>query len=255
MSARTQHKSGSRDALRSAVVFHALAQGFLWPESGHKARVASKLAAANWPWPGRARDLNALRRAWRAASEAMLRDEYGRLFAAGGPCSPHETAYGDGRRIAGRAHELADIGGFYAAFGLTPSTANPDLPDHIGAELEFYSLLLVKQAYARSRGRRGDLRVARDAGRLFIEQHLGRWAGALAQSMTHASAASPYRELARALAAAVAAECRHLRTRSAPVEGTPPFDEMQADAFTCPLESPGIPRGAGKEPRRSPLAR
>lgn len=245
--ARTQMKSGSRDELRAAAAFNALAQGFLWPESGHKARVARKLAAADWTWPGRPRYWNALRRAWRAASEAMLRDEYGRLFAAGGPCSPHETAYGDARRIAGRAHELADIGGFYAAFGLTPSTANPDLPDHIGAELEFYSLLLLKQAYARSRGRRSELRVARDAGRLFIGQHLGRWAGALAQSMTHASAASPYKELARALAAAVAAECRHLRTRSAPVGGTPPFDEMQADAFTCPLESRGFARGAEKE--------
>ena len=46
----------------------------------------------------------------------------------------------------GKGNTLADIGGFYQAFGLTLDRGIHELPDHIAVELEFYGLLLLKQS-------------------------------------------------------------------------------------------------------------
>jgi TorA maturation chaperone TorD len=59
--------------------------------------------------------------------------------------------------------KLADVTGFYAAFELTPATARPDMEDHIAAELEFMSVLALKEAYAGAEELPGGLTVTRDA--------------------------------------------------------------------------------------------
>jgi TorA maturation chaperone TorD len=59
--------------------------------------------------------------------------------------------------------KLADVAGFYAAFELTPATARPDMEDHIAAELEFMSVLALKEAYAGAEELPGGLTVTRDA--------------------------------------------------------------------------------------------
>ncbi len=163
-----------------------------------------------------------------------MRAVYARVFLGSGPCPLRESAYGDGRRIAGRPAELADINGFYSAFGLAPSSAEPDLPDHLCSELEFYSLLLMKLAYASERGWRQRRRVAARAAKKFLEDHLGRWIGALAAQLRSCGAASPYRELAECLEGLVAAEVKRLRVHPSSAVGRLPRDLMQDDEFACP---------------------
>lgn len=221
--------------LARAALFRALARGFGYPQPGHRAELLRALAGL--PAARRLSWLKRVRAAWARARDCDLAADYTRLFLTAARCPLHETAYGDARRMAGRAAELADIAGFYSAFGLQLSQADPDLPDHICAEIEFYSLLLVKQAYAQSRSRLIQLRVTEKAARLFLGSHLGRWVRALAQAIAEQSPSSPYRELAQAVRAAVGEECRHLRIRPVPLEGRLPFDEMQAETFTCPLAS------------------
>jgi TorA maturation chaperone TorD len=85
----------------------------------------------------------------RAADQAADRApdrarEYTRLFEAGGCCPPNETAYI--RRDKGVL--LADLCGFYRAFGFTPATASGEKADHIVTELQFVALLLVLAAQA-----------------------------------------------------------------------------------------------------------
>jgi TorA maturation chaperone TorD len=102
--------------------------------------------------------------------------EYLRLFSGRALCSPYETSYGDGRRLNGRPVELADINGFYSAFGFELSRDKPDLADHIGIEMEFLSLLYLKRAFWASYPFRHEAaRTAQRAIRAFLSDHAGRW--------------------------------------------------------------------------------
>ncbi|MBF0425959.1 MAG: molecular chaperone TorD family protein, partial [Magnetococcales bacterium] len=161
-----------RETLAVAAAFRFLARAFSYPHPGQTAQLMVESAAI--PWPAAAPH-GAFRSAWEQAGEESLREEYMRLFLGGGVCSLHETSYGDARRVGGQPVELADIGGFYKAFGVEPSPAQPDLPDHLCTELEFYSLLLVKEAYARNEAWTEQAQIAADASAKFLEYHLGRW--------------------------------------------------------------------------------
>lgn len=112
---------------------------------------------------------------------AALGAEHTRLFAGSVPCSPHESEYE--RDAGGKAQRLADVAGFYRAFGVTVSSERRALPDFIGTELEFMGLLCRKQALARVEGWTDRERVAGDAERSFLHDHLGRWVGAFASEL------------------------------------------------------------------------
>lgn len=236
-----RHADETSDALTRGALLRYVALGFSYPASGHVAAmkqcfrsVAPALCAGNIP-PPVARLARRTHSAWRAMDDAGAAREYMRLFLGSGPVLLHETAWGDGRRIAGRTVELADVAGFYTAFGFAPSRIEPDIPDHLCAELEFAGLLRIKEAWALARGRRDQARIARDAARAFLTDHLGRWVDALAHSLTEYGAASPYREMGDLLAAVVAAECRDRGARPESATGRLPFDTMQEESFACPL--------------------
>lgn len=225
--------------LTRAALLKAIARGFAYPENGHARAMHHDLARLRDPGarefsPRLRLRLARAARAWRAAGDGACAAEYMRLFLGSGPVSLHETAYGDGRRIAGRPAELADINGFYNAFGFTVSAVDPDLPDHLCAELEFASLLLLKQGYARHQPNPAHAALARAAAREFLAQHLGRWVGALAAALAANQAASPYAELAALLVATVSAECRRARVTPELAEGRLPHDAMQDESFVCP---------------------
>jgi len=228
------------DRLRRAALFRAAAAGFAYPEDGHLQCVrevfaglpeAGNTGSAEGDLPGA---LGLARQTWEHAADEPASAEYLRLFLGSAPCPPHETAYGDGRRFAGRATELADIGGFYAAFGLGLSESQPDLPDHVSAELEFYSLLLVKAAYADLRGMEEEREISENAGRLFLESHLGRWAGAFAARLIEEGGAQPYRAHARFFEELVSDECRRCGVIPVPFTNLQIGDPLQENELICP---------------------
>lgn len=105
-----------------------------------------------------------------ALNSEALAIEHTRLFARG-LCSPYETSY-DVKRKAVKTHDLADVAGFYAAFGIKPQG---ELPDHIVSELEFMSLLCLKEVYALSHGKQAEAEICVEAQHKFVQEHLGRW--------------------------------------------------------------------------------
>jgi len=107
------------------------------------------------------------------AGAAALAGEHSRLFAGTVLCSAHETEY-DFDPFS-KARQLADISGFYGAFGLQVSEAHKTLPDFIGTELEFMSLLARKQAFAAVHELGEQQEIAGEAQRAFLRDHLGRW--------------------------------------------------------------------------------
>jgi TorA maturation chaperone TorD len=97
-------------------------------------------------------------------------EELGRSYqdtfeASGGSrCAPNETSHAaeSPQEALLRTFQLADIAGFYRAFGVE-AVPESERVDHIAIELEFMHLLAVKEA------------VAQDAASAFLRDHLSRW--------------------------------------------------------------------------------
>jgi TorA maturation chaperone TorD len=81
------------------------------------------------------------------------------------------------------SQELADIAGFYRAFGFNVGGSVRERPDHLAVELEFMYVLALKEWYASSQGTPEQIEVCVDAQRKFLSEHLGRWIGQFAESL------------------------------------------------------------------------
>ncbi|CAK0738216.1 putative dimethyl sulfoxide reductase chaperone [Gammaproteobacteria bacterium] len=229
------------DLLARAALFRTLALGFSYPDSnqGVTLRKALNRLTTPLPYPITGPIHRALRLAQRASHTILgtgLEGEYVRLFLGSTICSLHETTYDDGRRLAGQTRELADISGFYRAFGLTIAEGQPDLPDHLCSELEFLSLCLVKLGYAQSRpvAARAEGIIA-TAITAFLHDHLGRWVPVFAAKLQRETSLPHFRTLATLLQHTVAAECRLWRVRPLLISGAITRDGLvQGDELICP---------------------
>lgn len=109
---------------------------------------------------------------------SQWQSDYINLFDRGQAQNPiYETEYGRNRAIS-KATELADLAGFYQAFGLI-SEGQPEMPDHISMELEFYGFLLLKQAWLEEQGDAEGIAIVSEARKKFLQSHLGAFAQAL----------------------------------------------------------------------------
>lgn len=111
-----------------------------------------------------------------------LEGEYNRLFRVQVVCQPYETEH-DPLASVRKGQVLADILGFYQAFGLTASEGQKEFPDFIATELEFMSLLLLKEACAQKSGLSDEAEICRDAAKKFLTDHLARWVSSFSQRL------------------------------------------------------------------------
>ena len=220
------------------AVWQTLALGFAYPSSvvleQLKARW-SELLNGSRPWPaGVNHPFQHANRLILSTDGETLEHEYVRLFGPVARCPLHETAYGDAGRLLGRSAGLADIAGFYLAFGLHPTTGDPHREDHIGLELEFMSLLTVKEAYAMAEGLQEPLEVTRTAQQRFVQDHLGTWIDALTAQLRLCEPHLFYAALGESLGALVRAEVIRLQASPAPVSGPVVDTLMGEDTLQCP---------------------
>jgi len=105
-----------------------------------------------------------------------MESEYLRIFDIGGKISPYETEYLT-EKISRKPFELADIAGFYNAFGfgINEDTDNKESVDHISVELEFMAILAWKEEYARENQQEEHLTIVQDARMKFLKEHLATW--------------------------------------------------------------------------------
>lgn len=221
----------SAGLIRRAALLRLLAAGFLYPDVELQQRLLQDIAAMPTD-DAAASALAALECAWSMADNDMLTEEYSRLFIGGDAVVLHETTYSG----TGRSTELADINGFYLAFGFDLRAGQHEVADHLGVQLEFYSLLLLKQAYALEQGWQDKFEIARDAAKAFLADHLGRWVGSVCERAATRQAAPVYQTLFEAVAAAVQRECQAFAVRPAPLMCSGP-DFMQDPSFVCPLDA------------------
>jgi DMSO reductase family type II enzyme chaperone len=132
---------------------------------------------------------------------ANLRSEYDQIFGLvlARECPPYETEYHSSSETFFRSQELADIAGFYRAFGLNPGRETPERPDHLALELEFMAFLLMKKRLGSETPEL--VEVCEAAEQKFFETHLAWWVPAFANGLRRKAEDGFYFALSRVLAA------------------------------------------------------
>lgn len=235
-------------ALCRSALWEALALGFRPPDGETVARLVSDPGAealadaaavldGAWGWDLAPR----VRRLAGAWDLATLAGAFRRCFGhtARGLVPPYETEYGADSLFL-PAQEMGDLTGFYRAFGLAPKPAAHERPDHIGCECEFLLLLARKEAHALERGDRAMLEATERAARLFLKDHLARWAPALGLKLAREDRDGFYGALGDLCHAYVTRECARvgvamgpefIRLRSASPADVPMGCEPATDLF------------------------
>jgi TorA maturation chaperone TorD len=145
------------------------------------------------------------------ASAQALNAEYEGTFGllVSSNCPPYEMEYVNSKFTFQRSNTLADISGFYQAFGVTGSEAHPERPDHIVLELEFMATLIglergaakLDSAHAADREE-----VCHEAQIRFLKDHLGWWVPAFGMLLVKQNGRGYYAAAGEFLTAFIAGE-------------------------------------------------
>ena len=167
-----------------------------------------------------------------------------------GDCPMNEIEYGDIKADPlFQPHRLADLGAFYAAFGLEIGEDAAERQDHISIELEFMSVLAAKEAYAlEHQFDDAQLTLVRDAQKKFLREHLGRWTPAFTRRLSRMAGDGALGALAEFTREFITAEC----VRFAITPGSedlllrPIDDSLETLCASCGIT--GLPPGAMSAP-------
>jgi TorA maturation chaperone TorD len=182
-----------------AVLYRLLSIGFSSPdaETLEQLRRLTVLAARRAPEEGLADALGELELALDDDDLlAELQADYEALFGGAVRISPYEGSYEPDPFRSGR--QMADLAGFYRAFGADSAGPAGERADHAGCELEFMSFLLLKRSAAEEAGEDEHAAVCREAEEAFLRDHLGRWFPGFCREVASSASSPVYRLLALA---------------------------------------------------------
>ncbi len=186
-----------------------------------------------------------------------LEGEYNRLFAQSVAVSPHERSYTGGDLGPG----LGQLAALYQAFGLRCGGRDSEVPDHIGAELEFAAFLCLKEALHEEEGTaeaQEAVSIVRAARKTFMQEHLGRWIAAFADKLRDMAQHQYYADLALLLRDFVQKDFvgqgweMPVAGRHLPVLG--PDAETELGDDTAPMTCPSAPHDEEPVPLSTLLA-
>lgn len=179
-------------------------------------------------------------------TEDAANTEFERTFGlvVSGVCPPYETEYLNSKFTFQRSQHMADVAGFYQAFGLNLSRVSPDRPDHISLELEFMACLigLERQADAEcqadtlvSETEQNDrVEICREAQRRFLREHLVWWVPTFSRLLERENPKSVYAAAGRLL-------CAFLPTERALLGVEPASGNVAPTSIESPVECAGCP--------------
>lgn len=209
MTSMTRPRHSIETAVRRAMGYGLIARCLAFPDAVGAAAMRESAAAGRELLKGTA--LERLADCTVAAVTEPLEGRYSRLFtfSTSVDCPTFETAYLS-TDVAQQTHRMADINGFYRAFGVD-TVGSGFRPDDICVELEFMGFLCRKQVYAAEH--LGAPRVSQTlrAQKMFLKEHLGRWGAPLGLRIARRAADDAfYSEVGQALHDWLQADCELL---------------------------------------------
>ena len=245
---QAMNEKGETESTARSNIYGFLALGFGYPNTCLHSQLNERL-------PGLEASLDALQdgkslavaKRLRSALEPIgiddLETSYLRCFGhtISKECPPYESEYGQAH-IFQKSQSLADIAGFYRAFGLELAPDLNDRLDHVSVELEFMQFLCLKEAYAVAREHPQEkLALCRDTQAKFLGEHLGCWAFGFVRRLREKAGDSVHGLMGDMLESFLAGEMRTLGLEPDETAGPliqEPFDEDPAGCQACVFADP-----------------
>lgn len=193
-------KDESKKLLAKARAYQILSMGFQYPDSKWLQSFSEFLSSGDHQYEASLSEME------QTIGDSInpdmdlkaMANEYHLLFTAGQALetAPYETEYLPGEVFV-KTRELADIVGFYRAFGLDISSELHDRPDHICVELEFMAMLYIKEAYAWDMDSTQNIEISMDARKKFLNDHIGIWMPSFCSSIESKSSMEFYTTLSK----------------------------------------------------------
>jgi TorA maturation chaperone TorD len=182
------------DALARHVVARSFAHAFTRPpapkvEEIPEAAIGGLVAA--FELTSGARDVAALVE-WSRIGVARREAAWVRVFGlvAGKKCAPFECEWLPWKDDTHRAQHMADVAGFYCAFGISPRAADARRADDLAVELEFIAFLHTKRAHLAAIALPDErAAIVEDALRSFVREHIAPWVPSFAMRLAMQCAA------------------------------------------------------------------
>ncbi|MBM4001332.1 MAG: molecular chaperone TorD family protein [Planctomycetes bacterium] len=170
------------------------------------------------------------------ADPDAVRAEYTKVFGliTCRECPPYETEFHPNEDTFFRTQQMADIAGFYRAFGIEPSHEFGERPDHLAIELEFMAYLLLRKRMGAPSDSEGKEAGICDAARLaFFRDHLIWWATSFAIALRRKAEDGFLCEIGKALGAFLAIDRQRLGLEPPTIPIEPRLVEGRDDGEGC----------------------
>jgi len=239
-------------AKAGAAAYSLMAHGFRYPDGAWLATLTDPERWQDWTCQlsethhEAMAPLEALRLAIEGLNTSsgleQLQEQFALLFghSVRGTCPPYELEFGKSEVIQ-RASDLADISGFYAAFGMELTGDVSERADHFSVESEFLAVLSAKAACAIESHDQEHLATVLDAQRAFLKSHLGRWFPAFSRRVMEFNPGSFYGRLADFTNAFLTSECKRFDVSL----GSVYLQLRQVDPVQEATQSCGVPGECG----------
>lgn len=221
-------------------LYKILSLGFSYPEKDSWAMIEKQFTMSEGLFKGDlASMLNSLKQLFNENIQRIddFQSEYLAIFDVGRQIAPYETEYMT-EKVSRKPFELADIAGFYKAFGfcVNENRRNKEAFDHIAIELEFMAILSWKEEYAKEKKQSDNLRIVQDARMKFLKEHLANWGFFFCRRIYGLGGDGLYPRLAEILEFVLNSECDRYEIDTALFDRelhSEPYSGVRSEELTC----------------------
>jgi TorA maturation chaperone TorD len=215
----------------NVALLRLLSLGLATPTPATTEEIAA-LAGALAGRPGAPTELGALCEAAASTPLDELVAAHERLFDGDVVVPPYEGSYElDPFR---QTRQMADVAGFYRAFGAEADGPAVERVDHAGTELEFLAFLALRRIEATEAGREEEATHCAEIEAAFLTDHAGRWLPVFFAGLADRAPGTFHHLLGRVGVQVVDAE---IAERSLEVERVPsdrrPLTAVEVDEIEC----------------------